>query len=107
MIILYLLLLTLAAAQELPKHFGHQEGDLAQKGQLFDGGLIEDVSRTQGGLNGLRMAGWEARKWNWGTVPEGCLGLAVGYEACGGYDMETWEVFFDDVGLVFGLGCGV
>lgn len=88
----------LVAAALLP--FG-AIAQLAAMDVAFDDGLNFLDKGPRGGLNNVIMSPYQLYQWPWGTIPQRCYTGASQDDLCSPYDMEVFDVWFDDVSQIF------
>ncbi|KAL2758686.1 hypothetical protein ACRALDRAFT_1080418 [Sodiomyces alcalophilus JCM 7366] len=64
--------------------------------RLFPDGLGVLDSRPGAGLNSMQGVSFEATQWEFGTVPQVCYNAAVDDGYCDVYDLEVYNITYDD-----------
>lgn len=74
------------------------DGPPSTHSNKFSGlGLLDEAySGASFGLNQITAASYTKTKWAWGKVPDNCYNTAVNNNYCNPYDIEVYEVKYND-----------
>jgi hypothetical protein len=78
------------------------DGPPAHYQEKFSGlNLLDNAySGASFGLQSIPQSGYTKTKWAWGTLPKNCYDIAVNNNYCNPYDVEAYDIKYDDVGYM-------
>ncbi|RPA73996.1 hypothetical protein BJ508DRAFT_244123 [Ascobolus immersus RN42] len=75
-----------------------QNGPPASHANKFSGLNVLDsaYSGASFGLNNIPQSSYSKYKWPWGTLPKNCYDIAVNNNYCNPYDVEAYDITYND-----------